>query len=379
MELIYFNNAATSHPKPHPVYEAVLSTLTSVPSEPGRSTSAKDPAAECRGVLSDFFDVPDTKQVVLSPSCTHAVNTVIAGIGMSSSGRRMITSRIEHNAVLRPLMQRNERDGTEIVMIPTNADGIVDVSRLSSKILSDSDLICISHASNVTGVIQPIEKIATIAADAGTPLLIDAAQTAGCVPISYRKLPGKVYLAFAGHKNLFGPSGIGGLIVPDDTLAQSVVGGTGIQSESLTHPLTLPLRHEAGTPNLPGIAGLCAGVRYILENGIENLGKMRSRLVSSIRGGFESVEGVSLYPAACVDRSAGIVSFGIRNRHPEEVGFVLKEVFGIETRAGLHCAPLIHAEPGMNPVGTVRIGVSPFNTQEDVDRLVAAVTAIAVG
>ena len=357
-----------------------MRSLTSIPSEPGRSASTEDGLPQCRHHLRELFDVPKMEQVILLPSCTHAVNAVVAGIAAGlPHGSELIAGRGDHNAVLRPLMLQKERYGVSAALISCAEDGRMDVSALASKISKQTSLICVTHASNVTGAVAPIEEIAALAAASDIPLLIDAAQSAGSIPISYRDLPGKVYLAFAGHKGLLGPTGIGGVIVPDDTLPQTVVGGTGIRSERLFHPTELPTRHEAGTPNLPGIAGLSAGVRYVLDKGAAAIGQHKSLLVNRVRRGLQSVKGVRLYPAAGEDGRAGVVSFTLENQTPEDTAFVLRNVFEIETRAGLHCAPLIHREIGSHPMGTVRASVGPFNTEADVERFIDAVTHIATG
>jgi selenocysteine lyase/cysteine desulfurase len=303
-----------------------------------------------------------------------ALNTVINGI--LDEGGHAVSTRIEHNSVLRPLTHMAANRGATLTFVAPDGEGIISPGSLRRALRPDTRLIALTGASNVTGAVQPVEEIAEIAADAGVPLLLDAAQSAGAVPLDYQRLPGRVYVAFAGHKGLLGPAGVGGLFVPDDSLKQTIVGGTGVRSESPRHPGSLPLRHEAGTPNLSGVAGLEAGVSFVLERGIEALGEHRQRLVRALRSALEEIPRVSLTPLPHDDGRVGIVSFVVRDLPPEEVGFTLHEVFGIVVRSGLHCAPRIHEHLGTAPLGTVRVSVGPFNTQADMERVASSVAEI---
>jgi selenocysteine lyase/cysteine desulfurase len=249
---------------------------------------------------------------------------------------------------------------------------------IAQAITRDTRLIAVTHASNVTGSIQPVEEIAALAAEADVPLLIDASQSAGAIPLTYRRLSGRVYIAFAGHKGLLGPPGTGGLVLADGKdLPQLIIGGTGVRSESLFHPPELPLRHEAGTANLPGVVGLLAGVRTACARGVKTEGAHRHHLVERLRSQLETVGGVRVLPLARNDGRAGVVSFTIDGWTPEEVGYALQKSFGIITRSGLHCAPFVHRVYGTTPLGTVRASVGRANTEEHVDVLAAAVAHLA--
>lgn len=204
-------------------------------------------------------------------------------------------------------------------------------------------------------------------------MLVDAAQTAGAVGINHKQFPGRFFVAFAGHKGLLGPAGTGGLILPDDELSQLTVGGTGIRSESTLHPSELPLRHEAGTPNHPGIAGLLAGVQTVLSRGVDHEGDHRHNLVQIVREAFAENAGVHLLPLADADARAGIVAFTLRGWTSEMLSFVLRESFHIETRAGLHCAPLAHVFFGTSPDGAVRASFGGDNCVEHAEALVEAI------
>jgi cysteine desulfurase family protein len=373
----YLNNAATTFPKPLRVLEAVRASLENPPVEPGRSASRIDPVEACRQELAQLFHVPAAQQIVLTPSSTFALNLVIGGLLRGQSGGHCLTTVLEHNSVLRPLEHLRRSQRLDLTYVEPGGDGKLDPHELLSYVRDDTRLIAVTHASNVTGCIQPIEDIASRAADLRIALLIDASQSAGAVDLDYVALPGRVFVAFAGHKGLFGPMGVGGLIVPDDRLAQIFFGGTGVFSENPLHPTELPIRHEAGTMNLPGIAGLAAGVRFVRERGVDELGRHRNGLVHGIRRRLDPLPGIRLSPLADNDGRAGIVSLAVEGWSPDELAFLLHEVFGVETRGGLHCAPKIHRGLSTSPAGSVRVSVAAFNTEDDVDSLVTALESTA--
>ncbi len=368
----YLNNAATSYPKPKRVLEAVQRSLQEPPSEPGRSRQNQDPTLPCRERLAKLFHVPAPNQVILTPSATVALNLVIAGCLHEHPKGNCLSTRLEHNSVIRPLEHGRKRFGTQTIYLDPDQDGRIASSSLLRYLDKETRLVVCTQASNVTGCIQPVEEMAEITAEYGVPFLIDASQSAGCVELKYNELPGQVYVAFAGHKGLFGPMGTGGLILPDNSLEPILTGGTGIQSESLLQPASLPIRYEAGTPNLPGIAGLAAGAEFVLERGIESLGMHRDSLVRSLREKLTRNPRIHLSPLADSDGRAGVVSFRAEGWSTEELGFILGESFGIETRHGLHCAPLIHKTIGTEPQGNIRASVSAFNTEDDILKLADA-------
>lgn len=373
---LYLNNAATTYPKPPEVLAAVYRALADSPIEPGRSGHGRDPVDQCREELAELFQVADHRQVAVLPSATYALNTVILGLLGEPSGSHAVTTALEHNSVLRPLEHLRHTHGLQIAYVQPRTDGCVTPVDIAAEIDCNTQLIAVTHASNVTGCIQPIAEIAEIAATVGIPLLIDASQSAGAVELEYDRLPGRVFVAMAGHKGLYGPAGVGVLIVPDNTLRQTVFGGTGVRSESLLHPTDLPLRHEAGTMNLPGIAGLCAGVRFVKERGVDALGQHRNRLVTLLRARLQGLPRCRLSPLANEDGRAGIVAFRLEDWLPDELGRVLHESFGIEVRAGLHCAPLAHTAIGTAPLGNVRVSVGVSNTEQDIETLVGALDTI---
>ncbi len=371
MSAIYLNNAATSFPKPAPVVEEVSRWLQEPPADPGRdSTGSQDPRTACRVELAALFGVADPNRIVLLPSATHALNLVIQTLLVPHS--HVVTTMLEHTSVLRPIAHRQRDCGVRVTYVSPDRSGQVSPEAIAGAIAPDTRLVVVTHASNVTGSIQPVEEIADLTAGAHVPLLIDASQSAGAIPLTHRCLPGQVYIAFAGHKGLLGLPGTGGLVLAEGDLPQLIVGGTGVRSESLLHPPELPLRHEAGTPNLPGIVALLAGVRAVRARGVEAEGAHRHRLVTLLRSRLETLKGVRLLPLARNDGRAGIVSFTLGGWVPEEVGYALQTSFGITTRSGLHCAPLIHQVYGTAPLGTVRASVGYANTEEHVEALATA-------
>jgi len=378
---IYFNNAATTYPKPPPVLAAVERALRALPTESGRCSGGSDPTTLCRAQLAQLFDVPDPCQVILTPSATYAANLVLHGLlqGCGAPEARpvhVVTTALEHNSILRPLEHLQDRGGVTVAHLAPAEDGRIQPHDVSRALRPETALLAVTHMSNVTGVIQPIEQWAALAAQHGIPLLIDAAQSAGVVPLSWKRLPGRVFVVFAGHKGLYGPTGTGGLIVPDARLSPSFVGGTGVLSESRLQPDRLPLRYEAGTPNLPGIAGLCAGVRFVLERGVVELGAARHRLVRALRAGLASLPTLRLSPWADQDGRGGVVSFAATGWTAGELSYALLESFAIHTRAGLHCAPRAHATLGMPADGSVRVSVGAFNTEEEVEQFLHAIRAL---
>ncbi len=373
--LVYLNNGATSHPKPACVVDAVHRALTVAPCEAGRSAGGVDLTARCRAELAGLLGVERPEQVVITPSATYAINTVVHGC-LRGEGGHAVTTSLEHNSVLRPLARLAATMPVTVTHIEADADSRVDPAALREALRPDTRLVCVTHASNVTGSVQPVEEIAAVCAERGIALLVDAAQSVGCVPIDHAALAGRVFLAIAGHKALLGPPGVGALVVPDDRLPQTFVGGTGVRSDLAMHPPELPLRHEAGTPNHLGIAGLTEGVRYVREHGVAEAGAHRAALVQDLREGLRGARGLRLTPLAAEDGRAGIVSFALEGWSSADLAQVLLDAFGIVVRGGLHCAP--RALPiDLFPDGTVRASFGSFSTPACARALVAAVRAVA--
>ena len=377
MPAVWMNNAAGSFPKAPGVVEAVRDALSAPPREPGRHAGDDDganPFEESRRLLASLFGVPDPERVILLPSATIALNTAVHGC--APHGGRVVTSALEHNSVLRPARLYSKGMGSELEILNPGPEGVITPEIVGGALAAGTAAVVLTHGSNVTGAVQPVEAVAEVCAERGVPLIVDAAQTAGCVRLDAGALPGRVFVAFAGHKGLLGPPGVGGLLVPDDEMAPLLVGGTGHKSESLTQPPGLPIRYEAGTPNTPGVAGLAAALRYIDERGIESLGEAKALLVRELLSSLPRIPGIKLTPSPSRDARVGIVSFVHDSWAPTELAHLLRESFGVETRGGLHCAPLVHEIQGTAPAGCVRLSVGPFNTLDQVGMLIEALSAI---
>jgi cysteine desulfurase family protein len=288
---------------------------------------------------------------------------------------------MEHNAVMRPLRSM-ERQGVHLSVLPCTQDGQLDATRLSSAIPHGTKLVIMAHVSNVTGTILPIKEMAVATHGAGALLLVDASQSAGVLPIDM-KADGIDLLAFTGHKELQGPPGAGGLVIGaniDPALMEPLMrGGTGSRSESEEQPEELPDKYESGTLNLPGIAGLGAGIRWIEEKGIEEIRQHLDKLRQMLVEGLSAIRGIHIYGPDSSQYTTGIVSFTADGKHVSEVGFRLDEEYGILTRVGLHCAPAAHRTIGTFPEGTVRMAPGVFTTENDIYAVVEAVSKAAQG
>jgi selenocysteine lyase/cysteine desulfurase len=362
--LLYLNNAASSFPKPECVHKAISESLQKIHISPGRGSSQDDPLWHCRQTLGQLLGVGKPQHIILLPSATHALNAVVGGL--MQKGGHAVTSAMEHNSLLRPLHHAQKRFNASVTYVAPNDEGIIEPRSLERSICKNTVLVAVTAASNVTGGIQPVADISRLCARLNVPLLIDCAQYIGNLPFNYDQLPGRNYVAFAGHKAIPGPCGTGGLIVPDDTLPQTIFGGTGIRSEMQEHPGDLPLRHEAGTPNIPGFAGLSAATSYLLSADIHTQAEKRNKMVHELRGHLKRMPNVRLLPLPNGDGRAGIVSFYMNNLPANDAGYILQDVFHIVARSGLHCAPGVHRHFNTFPVGAVRISLGAEENQETV-------------
>ncbi len=399
---IYMDNAATSFPKPLEVTEAMVHYMTSVGANPGRSRRDESMEASlivegAREKLATLFNVPDPKRIVFTLNATESLNTVIYGI--LNPGDHVIITQMEHNSVIRPIRHLERSGVISVSVAPCDKMGILDVKALGSMIRKNTALIALNHASNVCGTIQDVQAVRRAASD--VPLLLDAAQTAGALPIDVQAM-GVDFLAFTGHKALFGPQGTGGLYVREGISIRPLKrGGTGSVSELDEQPDFFPDALESGTRNNVGIAGLGAGVDFVLRTGLENIRRREMELTDAFIEGLMDVPGIVLYGPLKPTMQVPIfsltfdqalpdglrVSFGgcggrsiaatFESLHPQEAGTILEENFEISVRVGLHCAPLAHQALGTFPDGTVRFSLGYFNTLEEVDIAVAAVKKIA--
>lgn len=375
---IYFDNAATTFPKP----EAVLEVLCRLPGEialsPGRAAHRFSLAAgreifAARELLADFFGCADSARVAFTANVTEALNLAI--FGLLNPGDHVITSGLEHNSVMRPL-RHLERLGTiTLSLLPVSPQGEIDPAALERLRRPNTRLIVINHASNVCGAIAPLAAIA--ARKGRARLLVDAAQSAGHLPLQVEEM-GIDLLAFTGHKGLFGPTGSGGLVMaPDLPLRPLCLGGTGSNSELELQPDFAPDCFEAGTPNTLGIAALAAGVRFIKQIGLEAIRRHEQRLTTRLLTGLAVLPGLTLQGPPPETPRCPVVSLRLAGHSASRLALRLDREFGIMSRAGLHCAPAAHRSLGTFPEGTLRLSLSWFNTEAEVDQCLAAVTHLA--
>jgi len=380
-QMIYLDNAATSWPKPPEVLKAMTEVIERAGGNPGRSGHRLSIAAarviyDTREAVARFFGISDPLRVVFASNATHAINLALKG--MLKPGDHVVTSSMEHNAVMRPLRSL-EKQGVRLSIIPCSTNGSIDVRDIGRALTPGTKLIVMTHASNVVGTLLPVNEIATIAHQAGTLLLVDAAQAAGVIPIDMRA-SGIDLLAFTGHKELQSPPGIGGLVINNDVNVSQfeplICGGTGSRSESEEQPENLPDKFESGTANLVGIAGLGAGLKWIMDRGIPEIRDNMKKLRRTLIDGLYSLPGVITYGTTDTDLSVAIVSFKIDGKHVSEIGLILDEEYGILSRVGLHCAPAAHKTIGSFPEGTARLSPGVFTTVSEVQETVQAIRKI---
>lgn len=377
---MYLDNAATSHPRPPQVIEAMRRLLAEAGANPGRgghrlAEAAASVVHDTRVRIARLFRVPDPKGVIFTLNATDALNIAIKGI--VSPGDHVVTTSMEHNAVIRPLRGLEQR-GVKLTVVSADPDGFVPPSRIAEALSPDTRLVVVTHASNVNGTVEPIEEIGEICRKAGVPLLVDAAQSAGILPIDLSVLPVDL-LACSGHKGLMGPPGTGLLIVREATLRLLPLreGGTGTFSEMETQPETLPDALESGTMNTPGIAGLGAALRYIEALGAERLMRTHRELSDALLESLRGIPGVRCLLPHDLRLHAPVVSIEIAGWDPHEAALALDTAYDIQCRAGLHCAPLAHRTLGTFPQGTLRLSPGAFNTPEEIGMAVSAIAELA--
>lgn len=379
MGIIYLDNAATSYPKPECVYRAMDDFNRQMGGNPGRGASRKTMTSnsillDTREALASLFNIPDSTRIAFCLNITEALNTGLKGI--LKPGDHVITTSMEHNATARPLLSLT-RKGIEWSMAKCSSDGSLDPDDIRRLIQPNTRMICVLHASNVTGTIMPVREIGAIAEEHNLLFMVDSAQTAGVLPLDVAECHIDL-LAFTGHKCLLGPQGTGGLYVgPGVEIEPLKEGGTGSLSEELNQPAFMPDHLEAGTPNTPGIAGLGAGVGFILSTGRENIRNHEKRLTEALIQGLREIDGVHIYGPLDVERRTAIVSFNIEGMDCGEVSMRLDHEYGIITRSGLHCAPLAHRTLGTLQQGTCRLSPGYFSTDMEIEKVLRAVYAIA--
>jgi cysteine desulfurase family protein len=370
--MIYLDNAATTFPKPESVYQAVDDFNRTVGANPGRSgyptaRAASKIVAETRGLLAQLFHVQNPNQIVFTANATEAINLGLKGL--LKTGDHVVTTVTEHNSMLRPLRSLEESQGIEVSRVQCDGNGHVDPEDVYTAIRPNTKLVCITHASNVTGTIHDIKAISDLIHENDMLLMVDAAQTAGCVPIDIQEMDIDL-LAFTGHKGLYGPQGTGGLYIrPGLEVKPYREGGTGSESSSDRQPQIMPDLFEGGTLNTPGIAGLGAGVRFVLETGVEIIHEHEKALIQRLIERLLAVKGGRVYGSTGVEARVAVVSFTVKDLPPLNLAHLLASGFNIATRSGLHCAPLIHHYIGTAETGSVRASMGYFNTADEMDCL----------
>jgi selenocysteine lyase/cysteine desulfurase len=374
--VVYLNNAATAWPKAPGTVEATARALEQIPAAPGRATDSALPEVEshCRKHLARLLGA-DPQSMVLTCSATQALNIALLGLGLEA-GDLVVTSVTEHNSVLRPLRHLERSAGARVEIIGLDREGELDDAAFERALRRRPRLVALNHVSNVTGRINPVDRWFARAKQSGALTLLDATQSTGHIPVHVSALNADL-VAFTGHKGLRGPPGTGGLYVsPNLVLEQVFVGGTGVRSDLVFHPEEMPTRLEAGTPNLPALAGLSAALGWLEREGEEKR-RIERELGQTLREGLARIPGVQLVDLRPEGHAVAIVSFRVEGWSIEEAGFVLEQSFGIVCRTGLHCAPLMHEAVESAPDGTIRFSPSGFNTEEEIDRAISAVRRMA--
>ncbi len=375
---IYFDNAATSFPKPEAVYRAVEHALREIGAGPGRGSHRQGLAAsrlvfEAREAIAGLFGVADSARVIFTHSATEALNLAVNGL--LKPGDHVVSTTMEHNSLVRPL-HLAEQNGVEVTWVAGDKSGVVESRQIAAAMRGNTRLVAITHCSNVTGAIQPIGEIGALTRKSGIRLLVDAAQSAGAIPIDVNAL-GIDLLAVPGHKGLFGPQGTGFLYIAEGVeLRPLLVGGTGGYSASAEQPETLPERFESGTLNTPGIAGLKAGVEFVRSTGVAAIRRKEILLVTQLLDGLMGIPGVDTYAPESAEMRGGVVSFTVAGHDPAEIGFRLDNEFDIAVRVGLHCAPSAHRTIGTYPGGTVRVSPGYFSSEQDIETFLRALRSI---
>lgn len=376
--MIYFDNAATSYPKPEALYQEIGSRMKRYGANPGRSghefgLRTNRAIYETREALNQTFSGDNPLHFVFTANATESINLVI--LGLLKDGDHVIATETEHNSVLRPLELAKSR-GISVSLVSVDEQGRVNPGKIEAEICAQTKLVVCTHASNVTGAIQPIEEIAAITEAHGVFFLVDAAQSAGILPINLSKA--KIdFLAITGHKSLYGPQGIGALYVREPmSLPVIKTGGTGSRSSDLNQPDVMPDRFESGTLNTPGVLGLQMGLDFVRVQGREKLFAQEYALTQVLMKELNRIPGIKIYGPPIGEPRVPVVSFNLGDLDSAEVSYILDDEFGIITRGGLHCAPLIHRRLGTSQQGAVRVSLGAFSTKQEIEAFLEAIRAI---
>ena len=377
--MIYFDNAATSFPKPKVVYDKIMDAMMNYGANPGRSghklaMQVNREIFKTRDNLSKLFNIEDPLDIIFTFNCTESLNMGIKGI--LKAGDHVITTSMEHNSVLRPI-KFLENIGITNTIIQGDKEGRIDPKEIEKAIKAETKLIVTTHISNLTGTILDIKEIGKIAKSKGLIYLVDGAQSAGVYPIDVENMNIDI-LAFPGHKGLLGPQGTGGLYIKKGIdLVETFQGGTGSISHSLEQPDIMPDRFESGTPNAPGIIGLGGGIEYIFQVGMDNIREKELELTRNFIEEVQKIDGIKIYGPLDSREHAPVVSLNIKDADSSEVSYILNEEYNIAVRPGLHCAPLAHKTIGTFQQGTVRFSFGYDNTYKEIEVVIKALNNIA--
>ena len=378
--MIYLDNAATTYPKPESVYEAVLDCMKNYCANPGRAgyklaMRAAREIYDTRENISKLFNIDNPMNIVFTSNATDSLNLAIKG--SVSSGDHIITTSMEHNSVIRPIKALEEY-GIENTIVNCDKDGFLNYKDLENAIRPNTKLIVTTHASNVCGTLIDIKRVGEIAKKHNILYLVDASQTAGVYQIDVKSMNIDM-LAAPGHKCLFGPQGTGILYIREGLSIQILKeGGTGSRSEELFQPDLVPDRYESGTNNTPGIAGLNAGIKFILEEGIDNIRKYEEELCKYMIDRLSEVPNIIIYGTKNIEEKAAVIALNIGNMDSGEVTYLLDSEYDIATRSGIHCSPLAHKTLGTLEQGVVRFSLGYFTTKDDIDKTIEALKEISI-
>ena len=378
---IYLDNSATSYPKPQVVYDFMNDFYRKNGVSPGRAgydmcMEAEMVVQSTRKMLTRLFNGTDHNRLTFSYNASDALNMIFDGLLVK--GDHVVTTTLEHNSVLRPLYHKETGRVIDVTYVPFNDLGYIDPADIKKAFRKNTKMAVLNHASNVIGTVQPLKEVGKYCRESGIIFVVDASQSAGAVNIDIEDMYIDV-IAFTGHKCLMGPTGIGGLYVREGVdIRTTRFGGTGVRSAVRTHLEEFPYRLECGTLNLLGVAGLYAGQIWLEQEGIGNIHKKEMELWDMLREGIEKVPGVITYCAKNRKDKIAVLSINIQGFEAADVGTMLDVDWGIATRTGLQCAPLVHCQLGTDIIhGTVRFGIGPFNTEEHIKKAIEAVTEIA--
>jgi cysteine desulfurase family protein len=379
--MIYLDNAATSFPKPESVYQALDAFARNSLANPGRAGHKMALAAEralddCRHLLNQFFHGKEPERFVFTLNATDALNMAFKGV--LADGDHVITTDLEHNSVSRPLRALELAGRIALTRVPADDGGTINPDDVKKAITPRTRLVALTHASNVLGTVQPVAEVGRVAREHDLLFVVDAAQTAGVLPIDVQEMNIDL-LAFPGHKSLLGPTGTGALYVgPRARLRAWREGGTGGDSASETQPREFPYFLEGGTPNVLGVAGLAAGLKFVQEQGLAKIHAHEVALCERLWRRLDEIDGYEVFGHRDMTRRVGTLSLRSQTLAASEIGGILDQAFEIAIRPGLHCAPYVHHAMGTFPDGTVRVSPGPFSTEAEMDQLAAALGEIMV-